>query len=120
MTLTWKIDEKSLGYMPAGYRVNPEKVTEWVSSIMCMVMSLTKVNLVEADSLENAEFPIVFLEHNNYTKIQNIDNKFSTNLRNEHLVTFCDKSKLRAQMRAPVYLNKNPTDAIWFQVDDDR
>ena len=100
--------DESLG----SHRVTYEKVTEWVSSIMCMLMSVTRVNLVEADNLEEAEIPISFLEEDAYKNLNQSVNS----------IAFCDieQMEISERPRAPVYVNKYPNGSNWFSMYDNR
>ena len=63
-------------------------------------MSVTKVNLVEADNLEEAEIPISFMEEAAYKNLNQSENS----------IAFCDieQMKIPERPRAPVYVNKYP------------
>ena len=77
---------------------------------MCMLMSVTKVNLVEAASSELAEIPISFLEPLAYKNLK----------QRKDSIAFCDIAKMRKSNRAPVYVNKEPKGSRWFTMEGDR
>ena len=104
VTLTWKVND-------AGKRfVDVKKVNEWVSSIMCMLMSLTKVNLVEATSLKRADIPISFLDQAEYKALN----------KNANSIAFCDSDQMnQPKPTAPVYVNIQSKCARWRSIDQD-
>ena len=105
LTLTWKVNYESL----SSHRVNPEKLTQWVSSIMCMIMSVTRVNLVEAASLDTAEIPISFLEQADYRKLSD-----------KNSIAFSDIEEMTISGRTPIYINTYPEGSTWSSMDGDR
>ena len=90
--------------------ITPEKVTEWVRSIMCMLMSVTRVNLVEAESLEVAEIPISFLKEADYINLNQPENS----------IAFCDIHQMKVSQRVPIHVNTNPKNATWLSLSEDR
>jgi len=107
VTVTWKVNDAGR-FLPG---VDIKTVNEWVSSIMCMLMSVTKVNLVEATSFERADIPISFLDQTKYRAL------------NEHAnsIAFSDSDQMLNSTKptAPVYFNIQSKCARWRSMNQD-
>ena len=77
---------------------------KWVKSAMCMLMSATKVNLVEVDSFENADIPISFIQNTNFKAMNNDKGAIA-------FVQFGEMKKTNP--KAPLYVNMGTKCAKW-------
>ena len=72
---------------------------------LSMLMSISKVNLVEASSYEDADIPISFMKWKEYNTINN----------DVHSVAFSDVTQMKNRKpTAPVYINMEPNCVRWW------
>lgn len=107
ITLTWKINPSVIELPGMDITI----LNNWMKEITCILMSLTPVNLKQANSFENADIPISFLKRNAFKLIDSYP----------YTIGISDSTQLKNSTKptAPIYINMETQCSKWRFYEDD-